>query len=266
MFVGQSCIAPDYVFVPRKLKKAFTDECARVAKGFYGDAPSTTADYGRIVNDRHMSRLAKVIDASRGHILYGGDYDLAKKYIEPTLVDATTASPSMQEELFGPVLPVVEYDDIDSAIEYINSQPKPLALYIFSSNSSFQQRVLNTTSAGGVSINDVMMHFANANLPFGGVGNSGMGAYHGKHGYETFSHAKSVLNKSLSVGHTNTKAWCSWRGGCTWRFVCIAACSPLFVMVICPCVRPVTATLPLATLRTPRSTPSCSASCRSCTR
>jgi len=202
VLAGQSCIAPDYVFVPRKLKKAFTDECARVAKGFYGDAPSTTADYGRIVNDRHMSRLAKVIDASRGHILYGGDYDLAKKYIEPTLVDATTASPSMQEELFGPVLPVVEYDDIDSAIEYINSQPKPLALYIFSSNSSFQQRVLNTTSAGGVSINDVMMHFANANLPFGGVGNSGMGAYHGKHGYETFSHAKSVLNKSLSV---NTK-------------------------------------------------------------
>ena len=195
---GQSCIAPDYVFVPRKLKAAFTAACVAQISLFYpNNSVATNPDFGRIVNERHTTRLAKVIDASKGDIVAGGKYDVASKFIEPTVVAATVDSPSMQEEIFGPILPIIEYDDVSTVIDYINSKHKPLALYIFSTNSSFQNRILSATSSGGVSINDVMMHFANAAMPFGGVGNSGVGAYHGKFGYETFSHAKAVLNKSV---------------------------------------------------------------------
>jgi aldehyde dehydrogenase (NAD+) len=194
---GQSCIAPDYVFVPTSLQKAFQQECVKVVKQFYADQPSTNPDFGRIVNERHTQRLAKLIDASKGKIISGGKYDLEKKYVEPTIIDATVDSPVMEEEIFGPILPIIAYDNIEKVIAYINSKPKPLSLYIFSTTHAFQQQILNQTSSGGVSINDVMMHFANAHLPFGGVGTSGHGNYHGRFGYETFSHAKAVLNKSV---------------------------------------------------------------------
>jgi acyl-CoA reductase-like NAD-dependent aldehyde dehydrogenase len=151
--------------VPRRLKQAFSAECVKVVQGFYANAPETSPDYGRIVNERHAGRLAKVIDASRGQLVHGGKYDVANKYVEPTILDATVDSPVMAEEIFGPLLPIIEYDDVDTVIEYVNSKPKPLSLYIFSTNSTFQNRILHSTSSGGVSINDVMMHFANANMP-----------------------------------------------------------------------------------------------------
>lgn len=195
---GQSCIAPDYVFVPRKLKAAFTAACVAQISLFYpNNSVSTNPDFGRIVNERHTTRLAKVIDASKADIVAGGKYDVESKFIEPTVLAATVDSPAMQEEIFGPILPIIEYDDVSTVIDYINSKHKPLSLYIFSTNSAFQQRILSSTSSGGVSINDVMMHFANAAMPFGGVGNSGVGNYHGKFGFETFSHAKAVLHKSV---------------------------------------------------------------------
>ena len=188
------------MFVPRKLKQAFADECVRCVNQFFPNGSvATNPDFGRIVNERHTARLAKAIEASKaaGDLVSGGAYDLPSKYVQPTIVHATTQSAVMQEEIFGPILPILEYDDIGAVIDYVNSQNKPLSLYIFSTNENLQQRILNSTSSGGVSINDVMMHFANSNLPFGGVGNSGVGAYHGKFGFDTFSHAKAVLNKSV---------------------------------------------------------------------
>jgi aldehyde dehydrogenase (NAD+) len=231
MNAGQSCIAPDYVFVPTKLKKQFVDACVSTVKGFYAGNPESNPDFGRIVNESTTQRLGEIIDRSKGSILHGGKYDVSNKYVEPTIVDAKLDSPAMEKEIFGPILvrkhmheemgpadevlcqlgrtnqvclfcfgpfqPIITYDDVSKVIEYINSKPKPLSLYVFSTNDSFTDRILNQTSSGGVSVNDVMMHFANASLPFGGVGTSGIGAYHGKWGFETFSHAKAVLKKSI---------------------------------------------------------------------
>lgn len=194
---GQSCIAPDYAFVPVDLQKKFEEECVKVVKTFYAENPSSSPDFGRIVSERHTQRLAKLIDGAKDQLIYGGKYDVANKFVEPTIVTATTEQPIMNEEIFGPILPIIPYENINKVIEYINSKPKPLALYVFSTKSDFNDRILKETSSGGVSINDVMMHFANANLPFGGVGTSGQGNYHGKWGYEAFSHPKAVLNKSV---------------------------------------------------------------------
>jgi len=194
---GQTCIAPDYVFVPSELKRAFVDECKSVLNQFFQGNVSTSKDYGRIVNERHAKRIAALIDKEKDKILVGGKYDIQSKFVEPTLMEADATSSIMKDEIFGPILPILTYNDLNTVIEFINSRPKPLALYVFTSSSRFSDRLLKETSSGGVSINDVMMHFANPNLPFGGVGNSGQGNYHGKFGFETFSHAKAVLNKSV---------------------------------------------------------------------
>ncbi len=163
---------------------------------FYGNLPNTSPDYGRIINQYHFSRLTRLLN--NGTVVVGGQTDPDNLYIAPTILDNINwEDPVMQEEIFGPILPVLTYEKLEEAIAQINAQPKPLALYLFSKNKAKQEQVLNETSSGGVCINDTVMQSAVAGLPFGGVGDSGIGSYHGKSSFDTFSHQKSVLKKGL---------------------------------------------------------------------
>jgi acyl-CoA reductase-like NAD-dependent aldehyde dehydrogenase len=165
---------------------------------FYGDEPEKSPDYGRIINQKHFNRLCKFLDS--GEILVGGETNPSERYIAPTVIDRVDwEDPVMQEEIFGPILPVLEYTDLNEAIALVNAKPKPLALYFFSKDKQKQQTVLQQTSSGGVCINETVMQVGVIDLPFGGVGESGIGRYHGKASFETFSHQKSVLNKSFLV-------------------------------------------------------------------
>ena len=190
---GQTCIAPDYLLVDRRIKSPLLERMQAQIQQFYGDDPTQSPDYPRLINPRHFNRVASLIDANK--VIVGGATNPDDHYIAPTIMAANWDDPVMQEEIFGPVLPVLEYDDVKEAIEQINRRPKPLALYVFSKNKQLQERVLQETSSGGVCINDTIMHIASSSLPFGGVGESGIGAYHGKAGFDTFSHYKSVLFK-----------------------------------------------------------------------
>lgn len=192
---GQTCIAPDYLLVNRKIKSKLVDALGQTLKEFYGEDPSKSPDYPRIINNKHFNRIKKYL--SSGKVLLGGESTEADKYIAPTVIDSVTAdSLVMQEEIFGPVLPIIEYDKIEDAIKFINERPKPLALYIFSKNNAVVEQVLTQTSSGGSCVNDTVMHVSNSNLGFGGVGESGIGAYHGKLSFDTFSHKKGVFIKS----------------------------------------------------------------------
>jgi aldehyde dehydrogenase (NAD+) len=191
---GQTCIAPDYLLVDRRIKAALMDETQKNIQAFYGDNPAQSPDYARIVSHKHCSRLAELIDPQK--VISGGEVNLDDRYIAPTVMDSVTwDDPVMQDEIFGPILPILEYDDITEAIEQINRRPKPLALYLFTHNQQLQQRVLRDTSSGGVCINDTILQVGVTELPFGGVGDSGIGHYHGKASFDTFSHAKSVFFK-----------------------------------------------------------------------
>ena len=193
---GQTCIAPDYLLVDRRIKSELLTEIKKCVNEFYGDEPSQSPDYGRIISHRHFERLEPLL--KDGEIVVGGQSKPEEKYIAPTVVDRISwESPVMQEEIFGPILPVLEYTDIKEAIAQINARPKPLALYIFSKDKQKQQQVLQETSSCGVCINDTVMHVGISTLPFGGVGDSGIGTYHGKASFDTFSHYKSVLRKGF---------------------------------------------------------------------
>ncbi|MDX2216186.1 MAG: aldehyde dehydrogenase [Oculatellaceae cyanobacterium bins.114] len=194
MNAGQSCIAPDYLLVQRRIKPLLLQALEAAIYQFYGDDPAQSDDYGRVISDKHTQRLSSLL--SSGRILLGGQTDLGDRYIAPTVMDQVSPdSPIMQDEIFGPILPVLEYDDLDEAIAFVNNRPKPLALYIFSKNKAIQQRVLNATSSGGACVNDTFLQVGVPGLPFGGVGDSGIGSYHGKASFDTFSHFKSVLYK-----------------------------------------------------------------------
>ena len=193
---GQTCIAPDYLLVEKSIKEALITKLQECVVNFYGTNPQTSPDYCRIVNDRQFNRLKALLQD--GDILTGGQTDLEEKYIAPTLMtNVSLESELMQEEIFGPILPILDYANLDDAIAFINQRPKPLALYLFSNDKSKQERVLEATSSGGVCINDTIFQVGVIDLPFGGVGPSGMGAYHGKATFDTFSHYKSVLKKSF---------------------------------------------------------------------
>ena len=190
---GQTCVAPDYLLVDRQIKPALLTALQKTIDEFYGNDPSQSPDYGRIISDRHFSRLA---DLLQGKILIGGETKAEERYIAPTLIDQVSWTDAiMQDEIFGPILPILEYEDLGEAIAQINARPKPLALYLFSKNKQVQNRVLQETSSGGVAINETIMQIAPHALPFGGVGSSGMGSYHGKFSFDTFSHRKSVFYK-----------------------------------------------------------------------
>jgi aldehyde dehydrogenase (NAD+) len=196
---GQTCVAPDYVLVDREVEQPLLDALAATVTGFYGPDPRRSPDYARIVNDRHFERLCGLLGTG-GTVVVGGASDPADRYVAPTvLTDVDPGAPIMGEEIFGPLLPVLPVDDVDAAIEFVNDRDKPLALYVFSESDPVVERVLSRTSAGGAAVNATMLHVAVPALPFGGVGASGTGAYHGRAGFETFSHRKSVLTKPTRI-------------------------------------------------------------------
>jgi acyl-CoA reductase-like NAD-dependent aldehyde dehydrogenase len=191
---GQTCVAPDYLLVDRRIKPALLEAIEQTIQAFYGDDPVKSPDLARMINAKHFSRVAGLL--ASGSVAIGGQTSAAEKYIAPTVLDRVSWDDLvMQDEIFGPVLPVLEYDQLGEAIAQINARPKPLALYIFSKNPQVQQQVLEQTTSGGVCVNDTIMQIAPSTLPFGGVGDSGIGSYHGKAGFDTFSHFKSVLHK-----------------------------------------------------------------------
>ncbi|MFA5640345.1 MAG: aldehyde dehydrogenase [Bacteroidales bacterium] len=195
---GQTCIAPDYLFVHKSIKNTFITALQEAVHMMFGDNPQAAPDYPRIVSPTAMQRLIGYID--KGNIVFGGRYDLADKYIEPTVVDNLTADAGLlSEEIFGPIFPLMTFDDIQEVITYINEREKPLALYFFSKDKQAVHKILGQTSSGSVCINDTIIHVANHRLPFGGVGNSGMGAYHGKYSFDTFTHKKATVVSSFSV-------------------------------------------------------------------
>ncbi len=210
MNAGQTCIAPDYVLVEREFKASLVNALTDVLKKQYGDNPLANGDYGNIINSRHFARLNHYLENCR--VLHGGEVNEAKNRFAPTLVEVDSDThPLLMEEIFGPILPIVSVDKIEQAIPYINKRPKPLALYVFTNRARFEKQVLNQTSAGSVCVNDTLMFMTNPELPFGGVGNSGMGSYHGKAGFDTFSHLKSIMKRSFKfdvpVRYAPFKKW-----------------------------------------------------------
>ncbi|CAK6435469.1 unnamed protein product [Pipistrellus nathusii] len=196
MNCGQTCIAPDYILCEPSLQGQIVQKIKETVEEFYGENIRGSPDYGRIVNLRHFKRLLRLLEGQT--IALGGETDEATRYIAPTvLTDVDPETRVMQEEIFGPILPVVPVKDADEAIRFINDREKPLALYVFSRNRKLVRRMIDCTSSGGVTANDVIMHCMLGSLPFGGVGASGMGAYHGKHSFDTFSHQRACLLKSL---------------------------------------------------------------------
>ncbi|NJL89414.1 MAG: aldehyde dehydrogenase [Coleofasciculaceae cyanobacterium SM2_1_6] len=192
---GQTCVAPDYLLVQREIKSTLLAKIQDCLQEFYGADPAASADYCRIINDFHWQRLTGLLKA--GKIVIGGEVDQGDRYIAPTVIEQITwDDPVMQEEIFGPILPVLEYENLEEAIEQINTQAPPLALYLFSDDRRHQQQVITQTKSGGVCLNDTILHLASPELPFGGVGSSGLGSYHGKASFTTFSHQKSILTKS----------------------------------------------------------------------
>ncbi len=163
---------------------------------FYGESPCKNPEYPKIVNEKHFKRLLALLDS--GEVVEGGDFDEENLKISPTILDNVSFdSPVMQEEIFGPILPVIEYDDIEKVISYINSRPKPLALYLFTGDRKLEKTVIKRVPFGGGCINDTLVHLATSHMPFGGVGESGMGGYHGKWSFDTFTHKKSIMKKSF---------------------------------------------------------------------
>ena len=195
MNAGQTCIAPDYLIVHKKIKDKFLSFLVEEIKSQYGTDIKNNPEYHRMINKEHTERVLKYL--KNGAIYYGGDYDIENKYIEPTiLTDVKENDPVMEEEIFGPIFPVIEFENLDEVIDFINSKTsKPLALYYFSEDKNNIKKVLKNISSGGVSINDTIIQVAQNILPFGGVGNSGIGNYHGKASFETFSHTKSVCKR-----------------------------------------------------------------------
>lgn len=197
---GQICIAPDYVMVLRSVQSDLMDAFRKAYAEFFPEGAKASKDYSRIVSDAHCNRLIQFVkedESKRGEIIVGGEYEQEEKFIAPTIFNNTTkASKLMEEEIFGPLLPCFPVDSLDEAIEFINDRPKPLAAYMFTRDDDNAARLVAETSSGGVVINDVVVHYTVSTLPFGGVGESGIGSYHGKKSFETFSHSKSVLHKS----------------------------------------------------------------------
>ncbi|SCY11981.1 aldehyde dehydrogenase (NAD+) [Paenibacillus polysaccharolyticus] len=197
---GQTCIAPDYLLVHERVKQPLIDAMKAAIVTFFGTDIQHNKDYGRIVNKSHFKRLTALIERDRDQVIYGGTSDEEDRFIEPTLIDAESwNAATMEDEIFGPILPMISYSHLDDAIGEIIKRPKPLALYLFTSDSAVQDKVLNEVSFGGGCINDTITHVANPRLPFGGVGHSGIGSYHGRYSFETFSHMKSVLKKSTKL-------------------------------------------------------------------
>lgn len=196
MNAGQTCVAPDYVLADRSVVPGLTAALRDAVRELYGDDPAQSPDYGRIVNDRQFARLTGMLGSGTSAV--GGDHDAATRYLAPTvLTDVAPDAPAMADEIFGPILPILPVDGLDDAIRFIRAGDKPLALYVFTSSARTRRRILTQTSSGAVGFGVPAAHLAVAGLPFGGVGESGAGAYHGERSLRTFSHEKAVLSKPL---------------------------------------------------------------------
>lgn len=191
---GQTCVAPDYIYCDRSVKDRFVKEVKRQIQKQYGKQPLQNPDYGKIINEKHFDRILGLIDPDK--VVLGGSINRDKLRIEPTVMDNVTFGDAvMQEEIFGPLMPILTYDTLDEAIRNINTLPHPLALYIFTGNKEVARKVTSRCGFGGGCVNDTIIHLATSEMGFGGFGESGMGAYHGKDGFDTFSHYKSVVDK-----------------------------------------------------------------------
>ncbi|MEU0211886.1 aldehyde dehydrogenase family protein [Streptomyces canus] len=196
---GQTCVAPDYVLTDPETAAALEPLLAGAVETLYGSDPADSGEYGRIINERHFDRLTGLLDS--GRTVVGGASDRTSKYIAPTvLADVDPKSPVMQEEIFGPILPIVTVPGLDEAIDFINDRDKPLALYVFTDSDTTRRRIADETSSGGLGYGLPLAHLTVSDLPFGGVGESGMGNYHGRYSIETFSHRKAILEKPLGQG------------------------------------------------------------------
>lgn len=191
---GQTCIAPDYVLCHKDVRKRFVELVVEEARKQYGEKPLDNCNYGKMVNEKHFLRVRALINKEK--TVWGGESDEATLRIAPTVMDGVTEQDAvMQEEIFGPVLPIIEVESMDEAYDFVRRRPHPLAFYLFTTTGSVKKRFLSGARFGGGCVNDTIMHIATHNLPFGGVGNSGMGAYHGKKGFDTFTHEKAVVFK-----------------------------------------------------------------------
>ena len=195
---GQTCVAPDYVLIDSAVKDAFLTALFRWINRMYGEDALHSSNYGRMINRRHFDRVCRLIDADK--VVYGGRSDPETLKIQPTVLDGVTPEDAvMQEEIFGPVLPVLTYRSIEEAEQFVRSRPHPLALYLFTENRAVRERFLRCVPFGGGCINDTVIHLATSHMGFGGVGSSGMGSYHGKKSFETFSHEKSIVDQSVRL-------------------------------------------------------------------
>ena len=195
MNAGQTCVAPDFVLVQRSVYEKFLGALKKTVVEFYGDDSAGCSDYGRIVNAAHLQRLLNYLPA--GKVFFGGRHDGEKLFLSPTiLTDVSPAAPVMQEEIFGPILPVLPFDDLNEALKFLQRRPTPLALYVFTADDSIEARIVSEIRSGGVCVNDVVSQMIGSGLPFGGLGDSGMGAYHGRAGFEAFSHERASLRRA----------------------------------------------------------------------
>lgn len=195
---GQTCVAPDYVLVPRKLQEEFIEKLSHHLQTFFGENPLQSEDFPRIVNERHFDRLSGLLIPEK--IAFGGKLERESKYISPTIMrNVEWTDKIMEDEIFGPILPIIPYEDQEGAIEEVLQRPKPLAFYVFSEDHKKARKIVDSVPFGGGCINDTVIHLANPNLPFGGVGKSGIGSYHGKKSFDTFTHYKSVYEQGTKV-------------------------------------------------------------------
>lgn len=195
---GQTCVAPDYILVHATQKFDLVQKLKNEILQFYGENPQESPDFARIINKDHWNRLLDLIDKKK--IIEGGIHDDWTRYLAPTLIDEPEMNdPIMQEEIFGPILPIISYSTFEDIEKVISQNEKPLALYVFSENKEFSETIIRKFTFGGGCVNDCIMHLVNHRLPFGGIGNSGMGAYHGKHGFDTFSHKKAIVKRGTSL-------------------------------------------------------------------
>ena len=193
---GQTCIAPDYLYVHEKVKDRLVTEIVAAIKKAYGEDAEKSPNYPRIISRPNMERLETLLEGAQ--VVYGGHYNKEKKYFEPTVLDNVTFElPVMQQEIFGPIFPVLTYRDPEEIITLVNARPRPLALYVFSKNRRFCKKMVENIPAGGVTVNDTLMHIVSNKLPFGGVGNSGIGKYHGYYSFQAFSNAKPVVRRGI---------------------------------------------------------------------
>lgn len=200
---GQTCIAPDFVLVQSDVKEKLVHEIIKSIKTFFGVIPQESKDFGRVVNDEAFFRLKELISKEAHNIIYGGQSDECGLYIEPTLLDIKTFdSPIMDDEIFGPILPIIAYNDINEVIRILRKRPKPLGLYIFTKDKDLEKKIIKEVPFGGGCVNDTMNHIISPTMPFGGIGTSGIGQYHGKYSFNTFTHLKSVLirNSEMELG------------------------------------------------------------------